>query len=817
MSAWNALIPDAPFDWALIPLDGHKRPIDPETGELKTDWQQQDGYDVDGISALNGQVHAVGLMLGEKSGGILQVDFDGLPSPAKFQEVYGKSPKDLPRTIGVTSGKESRGSRFFLVDPDWWDSLRGRKSWKDANGEVCLELRWSGHQAVIAGKHPETKGYRWMTNSSPADLEMAMAPDWLLEPLIRTEATYEPVEVSAEDAQRAIAMLQCIDPNSRTDYDGWLEIGMALHHTDPGLLSDWIEWSQQMPNFDEAECLQKWQGFADYKGKPLTIGTLHHYAKKGGYVEPKRQPVTEPQGGVEGDVDKQRKADIKSLADAARRIYLDKEISPTNRLVHLRAVNKDLSLGLRDSELQRFIWDVRRSLAGVIDGYGPDDVIETLDQPWLMDGFVLLGDSSLVVGLPKANKTTFVLAVLGAIYKGEREFLGRSLIGELPPLFIAGPDQPGKMWQQFLVRSGLADTNGKRCPSIVKLYTRERPIHLTPDGIEVMAQEAENHPGMVFLLDSYSTLTRPLQLEEISPAFADPFIDLCEAVAPFNATVICIHHAGKGSIGKSASFASRGSTALPAAASQCVVVAKLNPDDKNDKRRIISTEGRLSEDQKVLATYKGDDGWLMHGDAEQVELAKQLDDAEEKLNDRQFAALGFMRERWELKAEISQADLEDLKEFKGVDRNNRRRALDSLVRKKLAISREVSTDKGRLKLFQPIELDMSHSNDPISLCSQGDSSDLPDSTPLNTGMSHINQMSPLSSKGNSSDTGDSTPSLDSHTDLFWQIVNAHPNAFPSQIANKLHAATGRTISGVQAKALIAQGPPVPQFDDDEEI
>ena len=130
-----------------------------------------------------------------------------------------------------------------------------------------------------------------------------MAPDWLLEPLIRTEASYKPVEVSAEDAQRAIAVLQCIDPNGRTDYDGWLEIGMALHHSDPGLLSNWIEWSQQMTNFDEAECLQKWEGFANYKGQPLTIGTLHHYAKKGGYKEPKRQPVTKPQGGVEGVTD----------------------------------------------------------------------------------------------------------------------------------------------------------------------------------------------------------------------------------------------------------------------------------------------------------------------------------------------------------------------------------------------------------------------------------------------------------------------------------------------------------------------------------
>ena len=52
------------------------------------------------------------------------------------------------------------------------------------------------------------------------------------------------------------------------------------------------------------------------------------------------------------------------------------------------------------------------------------------------------------------------------------------------------------------------------------------------------------------------------------------------------------------------------------------------------------------------------------------------------------------------------------------------------------------------------------------------------------------------------------PFLNGDGDAFWQIVNAHPNALPSQIANKLHAATGRTINGAQAKALIAKGPPV---------
>ena len=36
MTDWATLIPEAPFDWALIPLDGRKRPIDLTPASLKT-------------------------------------------------------------------------------------------------------------------------------------------------------------------------------------------------------------------------------------------------------------------------------------------------------------------------------------------------------------------------------------------------------------------------------------------------------------------------------------------------------------------------------------------------------------------------------------------------------------------------------------------------------------------------------------------------------------------------------------------------------------------------------------------------------------
>lgn len=170
---WQTLIPDAPSDWELLPLNGKKRPIDHNTGALLHDWTQSSGYDIDAICEMNGVVRAVGVKLGPASGGLLAVDFDGPGSTEKFQEVTGHSAADLPATIAVTSGKPHRQQRLFTVDRDWWDFLQGRRVFKQGNA-IVLEFRWAGHQSAIAGDHPETNGYRWIDGASPADHE----PHW---------------------------------------------------------------------------------------------------------------------------------------------------------------------------------------------------------------------------------------------------------------------------------------------------------------------------------------------------------------------------------------------------------------------------------------------------------------------------------------------------------------------------------------------------------------------------------------------------------------------------------------------------------------
>ena len=284
-------------DWQLIPIDGRKRPVDPATGELLRQWATA-GCSLDELEAFSASpyVQAVGLVLGPASG-VLAVDFDGPGAAGCFRRIYGRPPADLPQTVGWTSGLPQRAQLAYRVPLEYWDCLRGRRSWSrparaasspsnptspaaEAGGTV-LELRWEGHQSVIAGVHPTTGVYRWLQGCSPAERQVADAPDWLLEPLFKrpeepVEADYAPDQ---GDCERALELLAQIQP--RDDYASWLAIGMALHSVDPGLLAEWVNWSRGCSSFDEGECLAKWRSF---KGRGVTIGTLFHFAALDGYA-----------------------------------------------------------------------------------------------------------------------------------------------------------------------------------------------------------------------------------------------------------------------------------------------------------------------------------------------------------------------------------------------------------------------------------------------------------------------------------------------------------------------------------------------------
>lgn len=66
---WYKRLEGVPVECRFTPLDDRKRPVDPATGSLKTNWQLI-GYQAHELDAFNGHVKGVGLMVGAMSGGI---------------------------------------------------------------------------------------------------------------------------------------------------------------------------------------------------------------------------------------------------------------------------------------------------------------------------------------------------------------------------------------------------------------------------------------------------------------------------------------------------------------------------------------------------------------------------------------------------------------------------------------------------------------------------------------------------------------------------------------------------------------------------
>ena len=170
-----------PDSWPLVAVDNRKRPYQPT-------WQANP-LTKDQVAAeiRAGRAKAVGVIAGPTSG-LLFVDHDGISATQKLEEL-GLPLRQLPKSLAMTSGKDGRFQIIYRVPEQYWHAMVGRRVFKtgatDAQGKAeQLELRWTGHQSVVVGAHPETTGYRWLTGRGPAEQALADAPMELIELLL---------------------------------------------------------------------------------------------------------------------------------------------------------------------------------------------------------------------------------------------------------------------------------------------------------------------------------------------------------------------------------------------------------------------------------------------------------------------------------------------------------------------------------------------------------------------------------------------------------------------------------------------------------
>lgn len=91
-----------------------------------------------------------------------------------------------------------------------------------------------------------------------------------------------------------LELLDYINP-SELSYQEWTNVGMALKH-EGYEASDWDSWSaQDSERYKRGECFTKWNSFNETVGDIVTGGTIFDYAKRGGFVPPKK---IDPNEGV---------------------------------------------------------------------------------------------------------------------------------------------------------------------------------------------------------------------------------------------------------------------------------------------------------------------------------------------------------------------------------------------------------------------------------------------------------------------------------------------------------------------------------------
>jgi len=334
----------------------------------------------------------------------------------------------------------------------------------------------------------------------------------------------------------------------------------------------------------------------------------------------------------------------------SRIILDDRNISITQRVPALRRLvesSKEYEgIHFSNDDLRNTLWTVRRERAGGVLAIPAKAKLNRVSEPYLLEGIIMDGTSNIIVAKPKIGKSRLISQVIGHLAKGRGEFLGKKLkaLNDRKVLFV-GTDQPESDWATCFHLAGLLP-DGKMHDCILELYDSSHPLHLDDEGIEKITNSCKENKGLIIVMDAYYKCVQPLGLQEKDASYADPLIDLLEAIGPYKPTLILIHHSGKARADDSASSASRGSNQLPGSVSHTISLDRLpkeSPLAPRDKRIRMITEGRASESVELLIEQV-DNGynWISHGDAEEVALKLKASEVISNLNDRQTDALDWI-------------------------------------------------------------------------------------------------------------------------------------------------------------------------------
>jgi predicted transcriptional regulator len=209
---------------------------------------------------------------------------------------------------------------------------------------------------------------------------------------------------------------------------------------------------------------------------------------------------------------------------------------------------------------------------------------------WVVDGLVLRGGLTLLIGKPKTGKSTLARAIALAVALG-RSILGRR-VRQGPALLLAHPrEDPPAAVREHLYRMGIREGD------TVPLYVA--------DGVQTLGDVMEwiekTRPALIVI----DTIARYTSFEDVNDytkvlAALEPIQDLARH---YGTAVLALHHAPKTGDDRETIDSPLGSTAL--AGSADIVMRYRRTGD----RRILQSVSRFGDDTQETVITLDPDGW----------------------------------------------------------------------------------------------------------------------------------------------------------------------------------------------------------------
>lgn len=260
-------------------------PIPPRQKNPNRDGWQKERVSLTDLPRFLGQPN-IGVLLGEPSGGLVDIDLD-------HPEAVRLAPEFLPPTPAVF-GREGKPRSHYIYRVIGKAKTLRRKT---RGGDTIIELRSTGGQTVFPPSiHPSGQRIAWDDPEAvPAEVQadaLRTAVERIADAALKVigeqptagggGSSTTQASNPASDRTTALEALRHLRPGRADAFDDWLAVGMALHSVDSSLLGEWEAWSRQSSKFQSGECAERWETF--HAGGAVKIGTLIHFAKEDGWV-----------------------------------------------------------------------------------------------------------------------------------------------------------------------------------------------------------------------------------------------------------------------------------------------------------------------------------------------------------------------------------------------------------------------------------------------------------------------------------------------------------------------------------------------------